>query len=135
MGSIRSYSPDEYIPVVIAGSVPPASSGESSPTTLIELQPDARQGKLVGGLWTLGSTGTVESIAIPDWANGIRLRPTSDTRFAINEDPVASGAEALTVGNTAFAYETEVRLLEQGTGRTLRLLTTSAGSTCSVGFF
>ena len=101
----------------------------------IGLAPDARSTKLSGGLWTLGSASVVESVAVPDWANGFRLRPSADTRFAVGEDPAASGAETLTTGNTAYANETEVRLLESGTGRTLRLLTTSAGSTVGVGFF
>ena len=101
----------------------------------VGLTPDARNGKLSGGTWTLGSASIVDSIAVPDWARGFRLRPSADLRFAVNEDPVASGAEVLTVGNTAYSGETETRLLEAGAGRTLRLLGTSAGMTVGVGFF
>lgn len=101
----------------------------------VSLAPDAAQAKLTGGRYTLASTSTVVSVAIPDFARGVRLRPTADTRFAINENPVASGVDALTVGNTAYAGESDVRLIASGTGRTLRLLTTVAASTIGIGFF
>ena len=101
----------------------------------IGLRADARQAALSGGLWTLASTSVVESISIPDFARGFRLRPSADVRFAIGEDPVALAGETLVVGNTAYANETETRLLVDGTGRTLRLLGTSAGMTVGVGFF
>jgi len=101
----------------------------------ISLKPDAVTGKLTGGRYTLASASTVVTINIPDFAYGLRLRPTADTRFAIGENPVAAGVDALTVGNTAYANETEVRLLDTGTGRTLRLLTSLAGSTVGVSFF
>lgn len=101
----------------------------------VGLNADARQAKLSGGLWTLGSITTVESIAIPDTANGFRLRPSADVRFAVNEDPVVLAGESLVVGNTAYASETETRLLEVGTGRTLRLLGTAVNQTVGVGFF
>jgi hypothetical protein len=104
-------------------------------TQPIVLNADARTAALSSGLWTLDSTTVVESIAIPNFARGFRLRPSSDVKFAVGEDPVANGAETLTVGNTAYANETEVRLLDPGTGRTLRLLTTVAAATCGVGFF
>jgi len=135
MGSIRQFSPGEYIPVVIGGSTSTTGGTTMGGAVSMTLQPDARQGMLVDGLWTLGSTLVVETVAIPDWANGFRLRPSSDVKFAIGEDPVAIGAETLTVGNTAVANEPEVRLLVAGTGRQLRLRTTVNAATCRVSFF
>jgi hypothetical protein len=98
----------------------------------VRLDADARNAALTSGLWTLAN-GVVESIPIPAYARGFRLRPSADIRFAISEDPVAAGAETLTVGATAFANENEVRLIESG-AVTLRLLATGA-TTVSVGFF
>jgi len=98
----------------------------------VALNADARTAKLTSGLWTLAA-GVVESITIPSWARGFRLRPSADIRFAISEDPVAAGTVTLTVGNTAFASENEVRLIEAG-AVTLRLLATGA-TTVSVGFW
>src|SRR5690348_1391241 len=96
---------------------------------------DARNGALQRGLWTLASTSVVEEIAIPDWAQGFRLRPTADVAFAIGEDPAALNGENLVVGNTAYANETETRLLLAGTSRKLRLLGTVVNQTVGVGFF
>jgi|GEM_PF-2007355 len=101
-------------------------------TQSVSLQADARTTALVSGLWTLAA-GVVESITIPAWARGFRLRPSADIRFAISDDPVAAGTETLTVGNPAFASENEVRLIEAG-AVTLRLLATGA-TTVTVGFF
>ena len=98
----------------------------------VGLSADARTSKLTSGVWTLAS-GVVESITIPSWARGFRLRPTADIRFAISEDPVAAGTETLTVGNIAYANESEVRLIETG-AVTVRLLATGA-STVTVEFY
>lgn len=122
-------------PEPIAGSVSQGAAGSEASAWYERLVADARNGSLSGGLWTLGSTSTPETINIPDWARGFRLRPSADTRFAINEVPGALNGETLVVGNTAYANETEVRLLADGTGRVLQLLGTSAGQTVGVGFF
>jgi len=98
----------------------------------VELNADARTARLTSGLWTLAA-GVVETVTIPSWAHGFRLRPSADIRFAISEDPVAAGTETLTVGNTAFASENEVRLIEAG-AVSLRLLATGA-TTVQVTFF
>lgn len=98
----------------------------------VQLNADARNAALTSGLWTLAN-GVVESITIPSYARGFRLRPSADIRFAIGEDPVAAGTETLTVGATAFANENEVRLIEAG-AVTLRLLATGA-TTVQVSFF
>lgn len=101
---------------------------------LVELNADAGTGALSGGIWTLGVANTAESVPIPDWARGVRLRPSADVRFAVNEAPVAAGVEALTVGNTAYANETATRTLQRGSGRTLRLVSATVGATVDVGF-
>lgn len=98
----------------------------------VVLNADARTAALTSGLWTLAAS-VVESVTIPAYARGFRLRPSADIRFAISEDPVAAGTETLTVGATAFANESEVRLLESG-AVTLRLLATGA-TTVQVSFF
>lgn len=108
----------------------PATDANAWP---VKLPPDARSGALSSGTWTLAA-GVVESIAVPAWARGFRLRPTADIRFAIAEDPVAAGAEVLTVGNTAIASEFEVRLLDSPVPATVRLLATGA-TTVVVDFF
>lgn len=100
----------------------------------VVLNADARNAKLTSGTWTLAA-GVVESVTVPSWARGFRLRPTADIRFAISEDPVAAGTETLTVGNTAYANESEVRLIEPVSGTvTVRLLAIGA-TTVNVGFF
>lgn len=135
----RTTIDGSVVPVLLTdngdGTWSEAAGSGAGGTSTVALRADARQGKLSGGLWTLGSITVVESIAIPDTANGFRLRPSADLRFAIGEDPVVLAGESLVVGNTAFAGENEVRLLEAGTGRTLRLLGTVAGQTVSVGFW
>jgi hypothetical protein len=119
-------------PSTEVASVQGVTGGTPQPMVL---NADARTGSLSSGTWTLGSTSVVETVSIPDSARGFRLRPSSDVKFAVGEDPVANGAESLTTGNTAYANETEVRLLDAGASRTLRLLTTVAAATVGVGFF
>jgi hypothetical protein len=108
------------------------ASGSTAGSGGVSLAADARNAALTSGLWTLAA-GVVESVTIPAFARGFRLRPSADIRFAISEDPVAAGTETLTVGATAFANESEVRLIESG-AVTLRLLATGA-TTVQVSFF
>jgi hypothetical protein len=100
------------------------------------LNADARTGALSSIAITLSATpGTVTSVTIPDTARGVRLNPRSDAiRFAIGEDPAAVAtssattitATALAVGGIAKADQWEVRLLEAGTDRTVRLRSATA---------
>jgi hypothetical protein len=100
------------------------------------LNADARTGALLSIEITLsGTAGTVTTVTIPDTARGVRLYPRSDAiRFAIGEDPAAVAtssattiaATALAVGGIAKADQWEVRLLEAGTGRTVRLRSATA---------
>lgn len=95
------------------------------------LSADARNGKLTSGSYTVNTTAT---IAIPSWARGFRLYPSSnDIRFAVGEAPAAIGAGTLTVGHTAKADSWETRLLESG-ATNVQLLST-ASTTVIVGFF
>lgn len=125
-------------PVSGAVTVTGGATAAKQPTLIggaepVILNADARNAALTSGLWTLAA-GVVEQVTIPAYARGFRLRPSADIRFAIAEDPVAEGTEALTVGNTAIANEWEVRLLESPVPATLRLLATGA-TTVKVGFF
>jgi hypothetical protein len=100
------------------------------------LNADARTGALASIEITLsGTPGTVTTVTIPDTARGVRLYPRSNAiRFAIGEDPAAVAtsssttiaATALAVGGIAKPDQWEVRLLEAGTGRTVRLRSTTA---------
>lgn len=123
------------VPVKLVDNLDGTWSEAASAGGAVALRADAVQGRMVGGLWTLASITVVESIVIPDTAIGVRIRPSSDVRYAISEDPVVLGGETLVVGNTAYANELDVRLLAAVTGRTLRLLGTVAGQTVNVGFF
>jgi hypothetical protein len=100
------------------------------------MQADAQTGALASIEITLSATpGTVTTVTIPDTARGIRLYPRSNAiRFAIGEDPAAVAtsssttiaASALAVGGIAKADQWEVRLLETGTDRTVRLRSATA---------
>lgn len=132
MGSNTNFGRD------YGGATPTGAATAAKQPTLIGgaepviLNADARNGALTSGLWTLAA-GIVEQVAIPSYARGFRLRPSADIRFAISEDPVAAGTETLTVGVTAFANESEIRLIDPGSV-TLRLLATGA-TTVAVSFF
>lgn len=126
-------------PVYIAGGElttggQPTSADNPMPMTL---PPDAQTGKLSSGQWTLSATpNTVATINVPDWARGFRIRPSGgNCRFAVGENPVAQPADALGVGDFAVDGIVEARLLADGTGRTLRILSATASITVLVGFF
>lgn len=97
---------------------------------------DAVSGELSSLEVTLsGTPGTVTTITLPNTARGIRLFPRSNhIRFAIGESPAAVGASssqtvaaaAFGAGGIAKADLWEVRLLEAGASRTLRLRSTTA---------
>jgi hypothetical protein len=118
-----------------AASADAISIGEVTATNT-ELAADAIQGQLASIEITLsGTAGTVTTVTIPDTARGIRLYPRSDAiRFAVGENPAAVGtsssttiaASSLAVGGIAKSDQWEVRLLEAGTSRTVRLRSTTA---------
>lgn len=109
------------------------------------LASDARTGALSSIQVTLsGTPGTVTTITLPDTARGVRLYPrTSNVRFAVGEDPAAVGTSSATtvaasvfaVGDVAKADQFEVRILESGTSRTLRLRSTTASVVVDVSVF
>lgn len=80
----------------------------------LSLAPDARQGKLLSGTFTLsGVPGSPTTISIPGGSRGFRLYPYSGTcRFGIDEAPQTVGSNALTKGGNARENEWEVRLLD-----------------------
>lgn len=93
------------------------------------VEPDARTGELSSTEVTLSATpGTVTSIDIPDTARRVRIYPrTNHVRFAIGEAPAAVGTNnTFGTGGIAKADAWEERLLEEGTGRTLQLRSTTA---------
>lgn len=97
----------------------------------VRIRADARESALKSLQVTLsGTPETVTSIEVPDVANGVRIYPQAQAiRFAVNENPAAIGTETTvtgleadwTVGGIAHADAWEVRLLEPGTSRTLRM--------------
>lgn len=85
--------------------------------------PDAKTGYVKSGRWTLGNAGVITTISLPDWADGFCLRAnTYDVRFAVDEDPEDIGDETFAVGGIATADSWEVRTLDDGTSRTLRVV-------------
>lgn len=85
---------------------------------------DIKEGEVSSGLYTVGTT--VVSIDIPDTAKGVKIKALiNDVRFAVDENPVAAGSDALTTGAIAFAGETEVRTFRRPR-TTLRLLGTTS---------
>jgi hypothetical protein len=94
---------------------------------------------------TLSATpSTVTTITLPDTAQGFRLYPRINAiRFAINENPAAVGASTNTtiaasafgVGGIAKKDQWEVRLLETGASRTLRLSSLVASTIVDVEVF
>jgi hypothetical protein len=106
---------------------------------------DARQGALSSLEVTLSATpGTVTTITLPDTAQGFRIYPrTNAVRFSINENPAAVGASSSTtiaasafgVGGIAKRDQWEVRLLETGASRTLRLNSLVASTVVDVEVF
>jgi hypothetical protein len=106
---------------------------------------DARNGALGSLEATLSITpGTVTTITLPDTAQGFRLYPRVNAiRFAIGENPAAVGASSSTtiaasafgVGGIAKKDQWEVRLLETGASRTLRLSSLVASTVVDVEVF
>lgn len=106
------------------------------PRRRVALQSDLNQGEVKSIEITLSaSPGTVTSLALPDTAQGVKIFPRSQPiRFAFNEDPAPVGQSGLTsipitelkTGGIAKADTWEIRLLEAGSGRTLRLSSIAA---------
>jgi hypothetical protein len=106
---------------------------------------DARTGKLFSLSATLSDTpGTVTTITLPDSARGIRLNPTSDDiQFAVGEDPdvlatssdTTIAVDTFGVGGIAKGDAWEVRLIEDGTARTLHLASATASVVVTVETF
>lgn len=105
---------------------------------------DARQSALGSIIVELsGSAGTVTTVNLPDYARGMRLTASALSRFAINEDPAPQTTSAgnpiqaawFNAGNVLVANEAETRALPSGTGRTLRLSSTTASATVTVEVF
>lgn len=98
---------------------------------------DARTGELVSReLTTSGTPGTVTSLNIPDWVRGFRLYPRANRiRFAVGEDPAAASTSAFVAGGVAQADQWEVRTIEDGTSRTLRVLSATASVVVDVELF
>jgi hypothetical protein len=132
VGRSTSYE----LPVKLTDSGETIDGTTSLYTIGAALNADARTGALLSIEITLsGTAGTVTTVTIPDTARGVRLYPRSDAiRFAIGEDPAAVAtssattiaATALAVGGIAKADQWEVRLLEAGTERTVRLRSATA---------
>lgn len=110
----------------------------------VYLKADLRAGAAKSIEVTLNHTpGTVTSIAVPAGAEGVKLYPSADARFAFGEDPAVKATSsdasiattALAAGGIAKASMWEVRLLPGGTGRTLRLLSGTADAVVEVEFF
>ena len=60
----------------------------------IGLRPDL-DGTGQSGVWTLSATpGTVTSIALPDAARIVTVRPSADVQIRLNADPAAIGSGA-----------------------------------------
>jgi hypothetical protein len=133
---ILGRGPGYELPIKLTDSGESLSDGTALYTIGAGLNADARQGALASIEITLSATpGTVTTVTIPDTARGIRLYPRSNAiRFAIGEDPAAVAtsssttiaASALAVGGIAKADTWEVRLLEAGSSRTVRLRSTTA---------
>ncbi len=103
----------------------------------IAIVPDASKGKLTSTKRTLSSTaGTVLSLAVPDWAHGFEAFTQSDgVRFAVNEDPAAESTTEFTAGAPLWIGQVCARLLQDGTGRTLRLKGAAGSEVVTIAFF
>jgi len=121
----------------------PLNTGDEYPLPILG-GPDARTGKLASIELTLsGTPGTVTTVTLPDWARGVRLSATEECRFAVGEDPAEQAtssattvaAAAFAVGNVIVADQAEVRLLETGASRTLRLSSETASAVVVVEAF
>ena len=121
------------------------SLGDGTVTLATSFPSDARQGALGSIEVTLSSTAsTVTTITLPDTAQGFRLYPrVNAVRFAVGENPAAVGASTNTtiaasafgVGGIAKKDMWEVRLLETGASRTLRLSSLVASTIVDVEVF
>jgi hypothetical protein len=133
---ILGRGPGYELPIKLTDSGESLSDGTALYTIGAALNADARTGALASIEITLsGTPGTVTTVTIPDTARGVRLYPRSNAiRFAIGEDPAAVAtsssttiaASALAAGGIAKADTWEVRLLEAGSSRTVRLRSATA---------
>jgi hypothetical protein len=110
----------------------------------VYLKADLRTGASKSVEVTLsGTPGEVTSLAVLEGAEGVKIYPASDVRFALNGDPAAKAsssdasiaASALAAGAIAKAGQWETRLLQPGTGRTLRMASATASVVVEVEFF
>lgn len=120
------------------------TAGPDSPLP-VRFRADAALGLMQYVSLTLSATPEeVTSIEIPVWATGVRIRPSgAAVRFALGEDPATPvpvvGAAALLAdlqaGGFAYGDTNEVRQLESGEGRELRLRSATASVAVIVEFF
>jgi hypothetical protein len=133
---ILGRGPGYELPIKLTDSGETIDGSTALYTIGAGLNADARTGALASIEITLsGTPGTVTTVTIPDTARGVRLYPRSNAiRFAIGEDPAAVAtssaatiaATVLAAGGIAKADQWEVRLLEAGTDRTVRLRSATA---------
>jgi hypothetical protein len=112
-----------------------------NPAQPVAFAADAATGGLKSLTVTLsGTPGTVTTITLPDSAQGFRLYPSHDTRFAVGEAPATAAtsaaatiaAAAFAVGATAKANLWEERSIAAGASRTLRLKSATASAVVEV---
>ncbi len=103
----------------------------------VNITPDLKEGQAKSIEITLsGTPGTVSSLDVPGWAQGVKLYPQNgDIRFALNGDPAAKSTTELAAGGVGKVGMWETRLLQWGSGRTLRLLSATASVVVEVEFF
>lgn len=111
----------------------------------IRFAPDAIQGQLAHVTVTLSAVAeTLTTVALPDWATGLRLFPSADVRFAVGEAPATPAAtsslavvpaSAFGLGGIAVAGVWETRLLQHGTNRTVQFRSAAASPTVRMVLF
>lgn len=116
--------------------------GRSNAFQQIRFQPDSGRMTIANISLTLGSVNTVTVVDIPDWANGFRLYPSGNLRFAVDQTPTTAtssntsvGVNDLGVGGFARGNTWEVRVLALPPSRTLHILALAGGETVDLEFF
>jgi hypothetical protein len=112
--------------------LPAGAATEASLAGGVGLRVDL-DGTSQSGLWTLSATpGTVTSIALPDAARIVTLKPSADIQLRLNADPAAIGSGAFAAGSPVAALERRAFILASGASRTLRLRSATASATVTV---
>ena len=75
------------------------------------------------------TSGTVTSVSIPDDAIGVKMYSTGDYFFNVNDNPGEQVSDTLAQGGFGVGGVMEKRILQDGTGRVLKV---SAASDCDV---